>query len=110
MHLLIVSWDTLESRRAFFVRYAKENGFDPFNPLGWYSQPLGRIRAIRVYLCFFLLLLLSSSISSHSCTQIGTQGVEGIIRYHGSVKQALLDLFPSIGLDSSKFLFDRMFL
>jgi len=69
-------WADAKQRRAFFVRYAKENGFDPLNPEDWYSQSLSNI------------------------IKKGSQ----VIRYHGvSVMRALIDLFPDIGLDSSKF-------
>eukprot|EP00026_Physarum_polycephalum_P002270 Phypoly_transcript_02276.p1 GENE.Phypoly_transcript_02276~~Phypoly_transcript_02276.p1 ORF type:complete len:794 (+),score=74.23 Phypoly_transcript_02276:119-2500(+) len=65
------------NRRKFFEKYAKLHGFDPLNPVNWYMQPKNRILA--------------------------TKGVRGVLWYHGnSIAQALLDLFPEIGLEKEK--------
>eukprot|EP00026_Physarum_polycephalum_P002145 Phypoly_transcript_02149.p1 GENE.Phypoly_transcript_02149~~Phypoly_transcript_02149.p1 ORF type:complete len:898 (+),score=87.49 Phypoly_transcript_02149:121-2814(+) len=71
----------IESRRKFFENYAQKNMFDPHNPENWYSQPRKRIASFR--------------------------GASGVISYHkGSVSQALLSVFPDIGLDKNR-LWDR---
>eukprot|EP00026_Physarum_polycephalum_P003078 Phypoly_transcript_03087.p1 GENE.Phypoly_transcript_03087~~Phypoly_transcript_03087.p1 ORF type:complete len:857 (-),score=123.40 Phypoly_transcript_03087:4-2394(-) len=68
----------IENRRKFFENYAKTMGFDPLNPNNWYSQPLDNILA--------------------------TKGSRGVLLYHKfSVPRALIDLFPNIGLERSKF-------
>eukprot|EP00026_Physarum_polycephalum_P001397 Phypoly_transcript_01398.p1 GENE.Phypoly_transcript_01398~~Phypoly_transcript_01398.p1 ORF type:complete len:808 (+),score=111.44 Phypoly_transcript_01398:465-2888(+) len=71
-------WRKLRNRRLFFEEYAKENKFDPLVPENWYTQPRKRI---------------------HS-----KKGADRVLAYHNhSVPTALLDLFPDIGLDKSKF-------
>lgn len=72
------TWGNIESRRHFFERYAKENNFDPQNTTAWYSQSRSKI--------------------------LSTKGALGVVSHHkNSVVQALLDLFPNIGLDKPKF-------
>jgi hypothetical protein len=43
------SWEDISSRRELFVKYAKENGFDPLNPENWYLQPRKKILEIKVF-------------------------------------------------------------
>lgn len=38
----------MENRRKFFENYAAENGFDPRDPEKWYSEPIPKIKAVRV--------------------------------------------------------------
>eukprot|EP00026_Physarum_polycephalum_P001009 Phypoly_transcript_01010.p1 GENE.Phypoly_transcript_01010~~Phypoly_transcript_01010.p1 ORF type:complete len:1168 (+),score=148.17 Phypoly_transcript_01010:225-3728(+) len=65
-------------RRLFFENYAKEHNFDPLEPHNWYIQPIARINA--------------------------TKGARKVLHYYGrSVPKALLDLFPSIGLEKAGF-------
>eukprot|EP00026_Physarum_polycephalum_P014508 Phypoly_transcript_15030.p1 GENE.Phypoly_transcript_15030~~Phypoly_transcript_15030.p1 ORF type:complete len:154 (+),score=25.93 Phypoly_transcript_15030:3-464(+) len=69
-------WEVPENRRKFFENYAIAAGFDPHVPENWYSQHLD---------------LLSERAKS-------------VIIYHNhSASQALVDLFPDIGLDKRKF-------
>eukprot|EP00026_Physarum_polycephalum_P001474 Phypoly_transcript_01476.p1 GENE.Phypoly_transcript_01476~~Phypoly_transcript_01476.p1 ORF type:complete len:889 (+),score=81.31 Phypoly_transcript_01476:156-2669(+) len=71
-------WDNIKNRRKFFEQYAKDSGFDPLSPEHWYSQPRNKIAAMK--------------------------GAKMMLEYHRfSVLRALLDLFPNIGLDKSKF-------
>eukprot|EP00026_Physarum_polycephalum_P012597 Phypoly_transcript_12920.p1 GENE.Phypoly_transcript_12920~~Phypoly_transcript_12920.p1 ORF type:complete len:356 (+),score=59.55 Phypoly_transcript_12920:23-1069(+) len=69
--------DSPENRRLFFEKYAKDNGFDPLDPENWYHQTKAKI--------------------------MDTKGAWTVICYHNrSTSKALLDLFPEIGLESSK--------
>eukprot|EP00026_Physarum_polycephalum_P005007 Phypoly_transcript_05033.p1 GENE.Phypoly_transcript_05033~~Phypoly_transcript_05033.p1 ORF type:complete len:665 (+),score=73.56 Phypoly_transcript_05033:296-1996(+) len=71
------SWMDAESRKQLFISYAREHGFDPFNPTMWYTQPFDRILSFK--------------------------GILGAISHHNrSLPQAILDLFPDIGLDKAK--------
>jgi exonuclease V gamma subunit len=71
-------WYEVESRRNFFEKYARDNKFDPLKAENWYKQPRDRILA--------------------------TKGTRSVIYYHNnSVSKALIDLFPDIGLEMSKF-------
>lgn len=72
------SWQSIEARRNFFEEYARTNRFDPLQPENWY-------------------LRASSNI-------VETKGASGVLFYHNySVQKALLDLFPNIGLNKTKF-------
>eukprot|EP00026_Physarum_polycephalum_P000538 Phypoly_transcript_00539.p1 GENE.Phypoly_transcript_00539~~Phypoly_transcript_00539.p1 ORF type:complete len:959 (+),score=132.38 Phypoly_transcript_00539:57-2933(+) len=71
-------WHKEEARRKFFENYAKTRGFDPLVSDNWYSQSKIQIMA--------------------------TKGASKVIFYHGrSVAQALVDLFPNIGLRIERF-------
>eukprot|EP00026_Physarum_polycephalum_P001467 Phypoly_transcript_01469.p1 GENE.Phypoly_transcript_01469~~Phypoly_transcript_01469.p1 ORF type:complete len:1107 (+),score=182.36 Phypoly_transcript_01469:326-3322(+) len=66
------------NRRKFFEDYAHTHGFEPLVPENWYSQTRDSILA--------------------------TKGAALVISYyHNSVKEALMSLFPDIGLVESKF-------
>eukprot|EP00026_Physarum_polycephalum_P003234 Phypoly_transcript_03244.p1 GENE.Phypoly_transcript_03244~~Phypoly_transcript_03244.p1 ORF type:complete len:742 (+),score=88.29 Phypoly_transcript_03244:221-2446(+) len=68
----------VNNRRQFFERYAKENDFDPLVPENWYYQSRDKILAIK--------------------------DARKILRKHNSsLSKALVDLFPNIGLERSKF-------
>eukprot|EP00026_Physarum_polycephalum_P001621 Phypoly_transcript_01623.p1 GENE.Phypoly_transcript_01623~~Phypoly_transcript_01623.p1 ORF type:complete len:1048 (-),score=160.89 Phypoly_transcript_01623:116-2998(-) len=73
-----VPWQKVETRRQFFENYAKDNDFDPLVPENWYSQPRDIIMTIK--------------------------GAYSIVSYHGTLPDALIDLFPNIGLEKSRFL------
>eukprot|EP00026_Physarum_polycephalum_P003804 Phypoly_transcript_03819.p1 GENE.Phypoly_transcript_03819~~Phypoly_transcript_03819.p1 ORF type:complete len:654 (+),score=64.41 Phypoly_transcript_03819:47-2008(+) len=76
-------WKSVTKRRQAFEKYAKENGFDPLVPKHWYTQPSEKIQKIK--------------------------GIQSILRFHGrSIMRALLELFPTIGLDKSKFKFVQL--
>eukprot|EP00026_Physarum_polycephalum_P002873 Phypoly_transcript_02882.p1 GENE.Phypoly_transcript_02882~~Phypoly_transcript_02882.p1 ORF type:complete len:833 (+),score=72.23 Phypoly_transcript_02882:121-2619(+) len=71
-------WDSEYTRRDFFEKYARENGFDPRDAENWHAQSRSNILA--------------------------SKGALRVISYHeGKVSRALLDLFPDIGLDETKF-------
>jgi hypothetical protein len=44
----IMKWNTEESRRKFFVSYAKTHHFDPYKPDNWYSQSKVEIMSHKV--------------------------------------------------------------
>eukprot|EP00026_Physarum_polycephalum_P002151 Phypoly_transcript_02156.p1 GENE.Phypoly_transcript_02156~~Phypoly_transcript_02156.p1 ORF type:complete len:735 (+),score=101.72 Phypoly_transcript_02156:694-2898(+) len=72
------AWNSVENRRLFFENYARENGFEPLVPENWYSQ------------------------SGKAIMQ--SKDAQKVIYFHeGSISRALLDLFPEIGFDKSKF-------
>eukprot|EP00026_Physarum_polycephalum_P004745 Phypoly_transcript_04768.p1 GENE.Phypoly_transcript_04768~~Phypoly_transcript_04768.p1 ORF type:complete len:663 (+),score=63.83 Phypoly_transcript_04768:34-2022(+) len=71
-------WHTAENRRSFFVNYAATKNFDPKQPKNWYTQQYSSI--------------------------VSFKGAHGVLKYYkGLLSQALIDLFPDIGLDASKF-------
>eukprot|EP00026_Physarum_polycephalum_P000389 Phypoly_transcript_00389.p1 GENE.Phypoly_transcript_00389~~Phypoly_transcript_00389.p1 ORF type:complete len:1231 (+),score=194.32 Phypoly_transcript_00389:52-3744(+) len=71
-------WLELGNRRKVFENFAKENRFDPLVPNNWYKVPKE--------------------------TLLAKKGVASILSYYNSsISQALLDLFPNIGLDEYKF-------
>lgn len=41
-------WRNPKNRRKFFEEYAKENGFDPYQPDNWYSQAKHKIEEKKV--------------------------------------------------------------
>eukprot|EP00026_Physarum_polycephalum_P004297 Phypoly_transcript_04315.p1 GENE.Phypoly_transcript_04315~~Phypoly_transcript_04315.p1 ORF type:complete len:712 (-),score=56.46 Phypoly_transcript_04315:8-2143(-) len=72
------SWKDPNDRRKFFEDYATENGIDALNPDHWHSHSLLQIKQAK--------------------------GARSMISHHNNrVTTALLDLFPDIGLDKSKF-------
>eukprot|EP00026_Physarum_polycephalum_P003118 Phypoly_transcript_03127.p1 GENE.Phypoly_transcript_03127~~Phypoly_transcript_03127.p1 ORF type:complete len:674 (+),score=87.16 Phypoly_transcript_03127:242-2263(+) len=71
-----VDWHEPKRRREFFENFAKKNHFNPFQAENWYP--------------------LLNSVSAE-------KGANHVVHFHRkSVGQALLDLFPDIGLDKSK--------
>eukprot|EP00026_Physarum_polycephalum_P003956 Phypoly_transcript_03973.p1 GENE.Phypoly_transcript_03973~~Phypoly_transcript_03973.p1 ORF type:complete len:646 (+),score=59.16 Phypoly_transcript_03973:3-1940(+) len=73
-----VRYDQVENRKKFFETYAREKNFDPYMAGNWYSQDLENV--------------------------YHAKGASGVLSYHNqSVVKALLDLFPNIGLDKSRF-------
>jgi len=76
-------WDNKTNLRNFFVSYARDSNFDPLLPENWYSQ--------------------TSTMIAHR------KGQSSVLnRYKGSISDALLDLFPEIGLITSKFHKNKM--
>jgi len=75
-------WQTLHSRRNFFVQFANENGFHVNERERWYTVSISDIKR--------------------------KKGAEGVFEYHnGSLQQALIDLFPEIRFDPQKFITDN---
>lgn len=88
-------WDRPENRRKFFEIYAQEHYFSPTDPENWYSLPKKQIIAVKVTTLTLACVLLYS---------IVIQGARSVLKHHlNSVSKALLDLFPDIGLDKTKF-------
>jgi len=72
-------WADRSRRRKFFENYAKDQKFDPLHAENWYSQTAAKVKSVN-------------------------KQVRGVLHYHrGSLSRALLDLFPGIGLEQSKF-------
>lgn len=99
--IIIGSWHNKDSRRDFFEEYALDSGFDPLDPECWYLESRGNILKKKVWKnmmpSYFLFLIIA-------------KGAFQVMAYHdNSFKTALLDLFPDIGLDTSK-IWSRMFI
>jgi len=72
-------WGNDLNRKKFFENYAKKRAFNPLHAKKWYTQPINK-------------MTLKNEEALH------------VASYHGnSLVQALVDLFPGIGLDPSKF-------
>eukprot|EP00026_Physarum_polycephalum_P002735 Phypoly_transcript_02743.p1 GENE.Phypoly_transcript_02743~~Phypoly_transcript_02743.p1 ORF type:complete len:836 (+),score=105.65 Phypoly_transcript_02743:77-2584(+) len=69
-------WD-VRHRRAFFEQYAKDTGTDPLVPENWYSQTRKQIES--------------------------RKGAKRILFYYTGLSDALMDIFPEIGLEPSHF-------
>ena len=98
MKLIISSamWHKIENRRRFFTTYAKLNSFDPLVPENWYLQPKDKILSDKV------IKIRNKKQIQKKLTIC--QGARRVLFYHdGSFAKALVDLFPHIGLDISKF-------
>jgi type IV secretory pathway VirD2 relaxase len=51
-------WENIDNRRNFFLEFAKEMGFDPYDPNSWHDVSVMAVEK-KVYLfsvCFFLCL------------------------------------------------------
>eukprot|EP00026_Physarum_polycephalum_P000822 Phypoly_transcript_00823.p1 GENE.Phypoly_transcript_00823~~Phypoly_transcript_00823.p1 ORF type:complete len:527 (-),score=83.80 Phypoly_transcript_00823:937-2517(-) len=71
-------WRDRSNRRKFFEEYAQAEGFNPLSANDWYTQPLDEIMSYKE--------------------------ASRVMFYHGNnVAQALIDLFPEIGLRKSLF-------
>eukprot|EP00026_Physarum_polycephalum_P004563 Phypoly_transcript_04585.p1 GENE.Phypoly_transcript_04585~~Phypoly_transcript_04585.p1 ORF type:complete len:613 (+),score=60.02 Phypoly_transcript_04585:74-1840(+) len=71
-------WVHVRNRRKFFEEYARRNGFDPLTAENWYERSLNKI--------------------------LKDKGGHGVAAHYGfNLQKALIDLFPDIGLDRSKF-------
>ena len=48
-------WQDVNNQRAFFVEYAKENGFNPYHATSWYNLDLTKMKQkqVRIYLNMF---------------------------------------------------------
>lgn len=58
--VLLGIWNSVEKRRMFFEKYAKEHNFDPRNPANWYLHPKEKIMLAKVSILRFHLLVVLS--------------------------------------------------
>jgi hypothetical protein len=94
---------TFEARRRFFDDLAKTHGFDPLIAKNWYSVPYKAIENEKVPFLIPFFPLPTVIYSPFEIILLLQKG-EVVIRYHkGSYVQAIMDLYPDIGLDRSKF-------
>ena len=99
----------MAKRREFFENYAKREGFDPLVPDNWYSFSRRRVLASEVTLLNHLsivLLVHRLSCPSHLSHDLAyaMQGAAQVLMFHNnSIPNALLELFPNIGFEKSKF-------
>ena len=52
-------WYVPANQQSFFQAYAKQNGFDPLHPDGWYAQPFKKLTATKVVFLFLYVLYCS---------------------------------------------------
>jgi len=74
-------WEDLRNRKWFFECFARSRDFDPLVPANWYN-------------------VLPSAISESKRTPV-------LQYYSGNLAHALMDVFPNIGLEESKFIFTQ---
>jgi hypothetical protein len=74
---------------------------DPLRAETWYS-----ISSVELANEVFITYLLFKSMISHLTLFVQHEGTTSLLAYYnGSVVKALLDLFPELDLDTSKFAF-----
>jgi hypothetical protein len=60
---VFVDWTVTNIRRKFFENYAFDVGFEPLNPLRWYSQNFSRMVSLKVnnsfYYFYFILIFFN---------------------------------------------------
>lgn len=101
--------DKIENRRNFFIEYANTHGFDPLNPDHWYLQSREKLIAVKesfllFFLCILVLIFPFPPFFNYFLL-FHKKKARRILPYHShSITTALLELFPNIGLDRSKFL------
>ena len=89
-----MAWASPLKRRQFFEKYARDNGFDYRSPAAWYAQSRTKILSVKVFAELYVIYYL---LMKH-------KGATKIIHYHKRrISRALLDLFPDIGLEKSRF-------
>eukprot|EP00026_Physarum_polycephalum_P001070 Phypoly_transcript_01071.p1 GENE.Phypoly_transcript_01071~~Phypoly_transcript_01071.p1 ORF type:complete len:1197 (-),score=193.28 Phypoly_transcript_01071:69-3659(-) len=72
-------WAEKANRRHYFDTFAKQNSFDALIPENWYQVTREQLN--------------------------NQKGLVGVLEHHnGSFKQALIDLYPELGIESFKFL------
>lgn len=93
-------WTKPENRRLFFDEFAKSRGFDPLLASNWYDFISDDFIKIKVCICLFLLF------HTYVFILFLLKGGSGVLKhYDGSYSQALLDVYPFIGLEALKFKF-----
>lgn len=93
--IFIALLGTRQQRREVLESIAAQMGFDPLIASNWYSQDLDVFRVLKVFFNFILLFFIVTYVH---------QGVPGVMIHHQqNIRQAVIDLFPDIGLDVTKF-------
>eukprot|EP00026_Physarum_polycephalum_P001151 Phypoly_transcript_01152.p1 GENE.Phypoly_transcript_01152~~Phypoly_transcript_01152.p1 ORF type:complete len:1060 (-),score=94.29 Phypoly_transcript_01152:294-3473(-) len=76
--LVLSEWNKADNRKQFFCEYAKHNFIDPLVPENWYMVEYSNFQ---------------------------DKKAQKVLAYHSSsIEQALVELFPNIGIDPKKFL------
>ena len=104
-------WEESGNRRRFFDDFAVAKGFDSLIPDSWYNIARDDlIEHVYTLLPSFLCLSPPSSLPYSSPFSLASsltstkQGGQSVLHYYSdSAVKALLDLYPSIGIDPSKF-------
>lgn len=93
-------WADTYNQKKFFCNIAQQMGFDYKDAEYWYSIPIEKIEHLPVCLLFIYLSLLYLFLFSNK-----HKGVSSILYYHKGLANALLSLFPDIGLQKHRFSF-----
>ena len=108
---LLFSKATWVDRRRIFENYADVHGFDPLNPENWYLQPKERILSFKVCDSICYEIQKEREVKTKKLNtpfedpySFLNQGIQRVIKHHNySVARALVELFPKIGLEKTKF-------
>ena len=97
-------WASYDNKLRFLTTVAKDHGFDPLIAESWYkyssTEIINMLWKYKVF-CFFSspppLFLSSSSLSNFA------KGGHTVLRRHKAPAKLVMDIFPHIDLDPSKF-------
>lgn len=92
--LIELYWQSELNRRMFFVNFAKANAFDPLIAENWYTVQKDQVTQSKVQY---------TKLRAHSFIFILKGGSRVLYYSNNSVPKALVELFPDIGLDKTKF-------
>lgn len=92
-------WSDETRRRELFVQYAKDNHFDPLLPHSWYNISFEQLQEHKV--CSRALVLILHNKTQQTKLQ-GFNTVVGTF-YNDSLTTALVQLFPEVPFELSKF-------
>jgi hypothetical protein len=100
-------WGHVNTRREFFDAFARQNGFDPLNPENWYEVDTAAIYATKVLFenfIFSVILFLFCFLPCSNCLIFPSKNGRGALGgYNHSLINALMHVYPNIGLVKSKF-------
>lgn len=85
-----------KNMRDFFDSFAHTFGFDPLIPDNWYNVPQ---KDVLQHVCKFDYAFLCNNNFIYK----NGNGISVLYHYKNSVIKALLDVYPNIGLNISKF-------
>lgn len=91
------SSENRQNIRSFLEKFAKDNNFDPLVAENWYAVSSSHVsKQVRNVIYLF---------ANIATTNPPQEGAAMLAYYNGSLVRALLDLFPNIGLEKSRFAF-----
>jgi hypothetical protein len=90
-------WQDPNARRKFFDDFAQDRGFDPLDVNAWYKITSNDVGVRKVSTIF-------NSFCFKTSVLIVQQGGHPVLRYHRlSYSRALMELYPELQFDESKF-------